>query len=44
MPIPHLQPGPDTVHWGYFDAQLHPHLTIESGERVTISACQTVPR
>ena len=43
MPIPHLQPGPDTVHWGYFDAQLRPHLTIESGERVTISSVSGGP-
>ncbi len=38
MPHPHrLDASPDTVHWGYFDAQLPPLLTIESGERVTIS-------
>ena len=27
----------DTVHWGYFDATLQPVLTIDSGDRVTIS-------
>ena len=36
MPI-HLEPGPDNVHWGYFDARLSPRLAIDSGERVTIS-------
>lgn len=33
-----LEPAPDTVHWGYFDAKLAPRLTINSGERVTISS------
>src|SRR5262245_27773580 len=33
----HLEPSPDTVHWGFFDARLKPHLTLSSGERVTIS-------
>jgi acetamidase/formamidase len=32
-----LEPGPDTVHWGFFDARLAPQLTIDSGQRVTIS-------
>jgi acetamidase/formamidase len=32
-----LEPGPDTVHWGFFDAGLAPRLTIDSGQRVTIS-------
>ena len=36
MPI-HLEPTPDTVHWGFFDARLAPLATIQSGERVTIS-------
>jgi len=38
MPDHRLEPGPDTVHWGYFDATLPPRLTIASGERVTISS------
>ncbi len=33
----HLDAGPDTVHWGHFDAALPPVLTIESGDTVTIS-------
>ena len=31
MPI-HLEPGPDNVHWGYFDAALAPLLTVASGD------------
>ena len=42
MPI-HLEPGPDNVHWGYFDARLPPRLTIDSGERVTISTVSGGP-
>jgi acetamidase/formamidase len=38
MPDHRLEPGPDTVHWGYFDATLPPRLTIASGARVTISS------
>ncbi|MPZ59639.1 MAG: amidase [Rhizobiales bacterium] len=37
MPHPHLEPAPNTVHWGFFDARLAPLMTIASGERVTIS-------
>jgi acetamidase/formamidase len=37
MPNHHLEPGPDTVHWGFFDARLSPQLAIASGQRVTIS-------
>jgi len=33
-----LEPSPDTVHWGFFDAGLSPRLTIDSGERVVISS------
>ena len=32
-----LDAGPDTVHWGFFDAALPPVLTVESGDTVTIS-------
>jgi acetamidase/formamidase len=35
--VARLDAGADTVHWGYFDARLSPVLTIDSGERVTIS-------
>jgi acetamidase/formamidase len=37
MSIPHIEPAPDRVHWGFFDAKLEPLLTIASGDRVTIS-------
>ena len=32
-----LEPQPENVHWGYFDAKLAPVLTIPDGGRVTIS-------
>ena len=32
-----LEAGPDTVHWGYFDASLPPVLAIEPGDSVTVS-------
>src|SRR5712675_1291322 len=42
MPI-HLEPRPDNVHWGYFDARLPPRVTIDSGERLTISSVSGGP-
>jgi acetamidase/formamidase len=35
--------GPDTVHWGFFDAGLKPLLTIESGDEVTLSTVSGAP-
>jgi len=43
MPHPHIEPAPETVHWGYFDANLAPLKTIASGERVTISTVSGNP-
>ena len=43
MSIPHIEPSPETVHWGYFDATLAPLITINSGERVTISSVSGAP-
>ena len=43
MPHLHLEPAPDTVHWGFFDAKLAPLATIASGERVTISTVSGNP-
>ena len=43
MPIPRIDAGPETVHWGYFDATLAPLVTIASGERVTISTVSATP-
>ncbi|HVL70318.1 MAG TPA: acetamidase/formamidase family protein [Beijerinckiaceae bacterium] len=38
-----IEAGPDTVHWGYFDAGLAPVLTIDSGDTVTISTVSGGP-
>jgi acetamidase/formamidase len=38
MPDHRLEPAPETVHWGFFDARLAPQLSIASGESVTISS------
>jgi len=43
-PIPRIDAGPETVHWGYFSAALKPLLTIDSGERVTISSVSGTPQ
>src|SRR6266566_1532123 len=32
-----VEAGPDSVHWGFFDAALEPLITIESGDEVTMS-------
>lgn len=32
-----IDAGPETVHWGYFEAALPPLITIDSGERVILS-------
>lgn len=38
-----LAAGPDTVHWGWFDAAIEPVLTIDSGDRVTIQSISGGP-
>jgi len=38
-----IEPTPDTVHWGYFDAAREPVLTIDSGETVTITTVSGMP-
>src|SRR5258708_10776676 len=44
MAVPiHREPSPDNVHWGYFDARLPPRVTIDSGERLTISSVSGGP-
>jgi acetamidase/formamidase len=35
--------GPDTVHWGFFDAGLKPLITIDSGDEVTMSTVSGPP-
>lgn len=32
-----LEPSPETVHWGYFDATVPPRLTVRSGDTVTVT-------
>lgn len=41
--IPRVEAAADTVHWGYFSAGLKPVLTIDSGERVTMSSVSGAP-
>ncbi|MEX2147073.1 MAG: acetamidase/formamidase family protein [Candidatus Rokuibacteriota bacterium] len=37
MPKQHtLDPSPETVHWGYFDAAIPPKLTVDSGDTVVV--------
>lgn len=36
MATHHLDPTPETVHWGHFDARIPARLTIESGDEVVI--------
>jgi acetamidase/formamidase len=31
-----LNPTPETVHWGYFDAAIQPKLTVDSGDTVVV--------
>ncbi|PLZ02844.1 amidase [Burkholderia sp. WAC0059] len=39
-----LHAGPETVHWGYFDAALAPVLTVEPGDSVRIESVNGQPR
>ncbi len=43
-----LKSGPQTCHWGFFDAALPPVLTIRSGDTVTVEtvngAAETIPQ
>jgi acetamidase/formamidase len=38
MSIVRVDAGPDTVHWGYFEAGLKPVATIASGEQVVLAS------
>ncbi|QAY95523.1 amidase [Methylovirgula ligni] len=38
-----LDAAPETVHWGYFDANLQPHVTIDSGDTIIISTVSGAP-
>lgn len=37
-----LDASPETAHWGFFSAALKPHLTLASGDTVTISTVSGV--
>jgi acetamidase/formamidase len=39
----HLSASPETIHWGFFDAQLKPVLTVRSGDTVTIETISGGP-
>lgn len=43
MPSTLLAAGPETCHWGFFDAALKPRLTVESGATVTIETLSGGP-
>src|SRR3954471_18997761 len=38
-----LDPGPDTGHWGYFDAALPPRIEVESGDTVVVDTVSGSP-
>jgi acetamidase/formamidase len=38
-----LDAGPDTVHWGFFDASLKPLITVDPGDQVVISTVSGPP-
>ncbi|HEX8166864.1 MAG TPA: acetamidase/formamidase family protein [Beijerinckiaceae bacterium] len=38
-----IEAGPETVHWGYFDAALAPLLTVDSGDTVTVTTVSGGP-
>ncbi len=43
MPTHRLDAGPETVHWGFFDAALKPLVTVEAGDAVVISTVSGAP-
>ncbi len=38
-----IEAGPETVHWGYFDAALPPLVTVDGGDTITISTVSGPP-
>ena len=38
-----LPAGPETCHWGFFDAALKPVLTVASGDTVTVDSVSGGP-
>lgn len=43
MSIARIDAGPDTVHWGYFEADLTPAAVIDSGARIVLSSVSGTP-
>src|ERR1700689_2554951 len=39
----HLPASPETIHWGFFDAQLPPIRSVRSGDTVTIDTISGGP-
>ena len=39
----HLSASAETIHWGFFDAQLQPVLTLRSGDTITIDTISGGP-
>ena len=39
----HLPASPETIHWGFFDAQLPPVRTVRSGDTITIDTISGGP-
>ena len=38
-----IDAGPDTVHWGFFDAGLKALITVDPGDEVTMSTVSGPP-
>ena len=38
-----LDPTPETVHWGYFDASLPARLEVDSGDTVVVDTVSGSP-
>ena len=43
MPSHQLKAGPQTVHWGFFDASQPPVLSIDSGDELTVETVSGAP-
>src|ERR1700723_380469 len=39
----HLRAAPATIHWGFFDSQLPPVVTVQSGDTVTVDTISGGP-
>jgi len=43
MPTHRLDAGPETVHWGFFDAALKPLISVDPGDTVVMSTVSGTP-